>query len=63
MQHFSEISHSKAGMDFLSQLAFPPFYSFMISPQLNVLEEIEVVKTIDVYLNRRMKEPAVAKEV
>jgi hypothetical protein len=57
VSNFSTISQSEEARKYLKQLPFQQFYSIVNNSELNVKEEIEVVRMIDDYLTYRKTLP------
>ena len=63
VQRFEEIADTQAGAKFLNELPFEQFLELIDHPELNVNEEIHVVKVIDRYLNHRRALPKSEEEL
>ncbi|CDW80143.1 e3 ubiquitin-protein ligase hectd1 [Stylonychia lemnae] len=57
VNQFEAIAETKNGTEFLNDLPFQMFLDLIEDPELNVTEEIQVVRAIDRYLNHRRALP------
>lgn len=62
VKEFDEIAKSQQGAEFLNKLPFDEFYELVNSDNLNVTEEINVVKIINKYLTHKATFPPLPQE-